>query len=71
MYIDHTPIIAARFRPDEKWGFECMCGNDTRLAPQEKSQSNVLVSGASQDVVKRIVRACTQKPETKFKMEAM
>lgn len=69
MYIDHTPIIACRFRPDMKWGFECTCGNDTRLAPQEKKSADLLISGADKNVIKRIVAAATETPERQFKME--
>lgn len=69
MYIDHLPIIACRLRPDMKWGFECRCGNDTRLAPQEKPQADMLVAGATPGVVERIVASATEKPELKFKME--
>lgn len=69
MYLDHVPIIAIRFRPDMKWGFECLCGNDTRLAPQEKEDADMLIAGSSPDLIKRIVDAATDKPEHKFKME--
>lgn len=68
MYIDHTPIIACRFRPDMKWGFECECGNDTRLAPEEAPQADMLVSGASEGVIKRIVKLATATPEKRFDM---
>lgn len=70
MYIDHTPIIAARFRPDMKWGFECICGNDTRLAPQERDQVDMLMAGSDPGIIERVVKTVTQKPETKFKMES-
>jgi hypothetical protein len=69
LYLDHTPIIAVRFRPDMKWGFECLCGNDTRLAPQEVDQADMLVAGSSKDVIQRIVDAATDKPEHNFRME--
>jgi hypothetical protein len=69
MYIDHTPIIACRLRPDLKWGFECVCGNDTRLAPEEKGQADMLISGAHPSVVKRIVKLATPTPEKNFRME--
>lgn len=31
----NTNITAARWRPDLKWGFECMCGNYDLLAKEE------------------------------------
>lgn len=70
MYLDHTPIIACRLRPDLKWGFECQCGNDTRLAPEEVPEAKMLVAGASQSIVDRIIKLATPTPETKFKMES-
>lgn len=69
MYIDHTPIIACRFRPDLKWGFECTCGNDTRLAPEEAPNAYSLIASADPGLVDRIVSAVTAKPEAKFKLE--
>lgn len=71
MYEDHIPIIACRLRPDMKWGFECTCGNDSRLAPQESKDIDMLVSGASQGVIDRILKTIKVKPETKFKMETI
>lgn len=29
-------ILAVRKRMDGNWGFQCMCGNDSRIAQQEK-----------------------------------
>lgn len=68
LYVDHTPIIACRMRPDAKWGFECICGNDSRLAPEEKDDIHLLVQGAGH-VIDRILKTINIKPETKFKME--
>ena len=69
-YIDHLPIIASRFRPDLRWGFECQCGNDSRLAKEEIPQVNVLVQNASKSVIDRIVQSAQYKPELKFKVES-
>lgn len=69
MYVDHLPIIACRLRPDQKWGFECICGNDTRLAPQELPQADMLIQGATEGVIDKVKRAVTDKPEKKFRME--
>lgn len=69
MYIDHTPIIACRLRPDLKWGFQCICGNDSRLAKEEIPQAEVLVSGSTESIVKRIIKAAKVSPEKKFRME--
>jgi len=29
-------VISARFRLDNNWGFECLCGQDSRMTDQEK-----------------------------------
>lgn len=68
-YLDHLPIIAARLRPDMKWGFECICGNDTRLAPEEKKDIEMLVAGSDEGVIPRIIEALTSKPELKFRLD--
>lgn len=68
MYVDHSPIIACRKRPDMKWGFECICGNDSRLAQEEKKDVGLLVQGA-EHVVARILKTIDVKPEKKFRME--
>lgn len=68
MYIDHVPIIAARLRGDLNWGFECQCGNDSRLAPQEKEQAMLLVSGVSKERVKAIADRLEQTPYERFSM---
>lgn len=35
-YIKEEGILSLRKRFDGHWGVECMCGNDSRLAPAEK-----------------------------------
>lgn len=67
-YKKHTPIISARFRPDLKWGFECECNNDSRVAPQEKDQVGILVRGGDH-AIDAIKKALKPKNELKFRME--
>jgi len=69
LYVDHTPIISCRFRPDLKWGFECMCGNDSRLAAEEAKDVKLLVAASGPGVIDRILKTIKVKPERKFKME--
>lgn len=69
LYTDHTPIVSCRFRPDLKWGFQCQCGNDSRLAKEEIPQVKTLVQAADDSVIKKIVKAARLKPENKFVME--
>jgi hypothetical protein len=69
-YKEHTPIISARYRPDMNWGFECVCGQDSRVAPQEKNQLNKLVKGGEHSL-EAIANSLTPKNELKFKMETL
>lgn len=39
-YHKENGILACRLRHDGKWGFQCMCGNDSRLAKAEKGIIN-------------------------------
>lgn len=67
-YKDHTPIISARFRPDLNWGFECTCGQDSRVAPQEKDNLETLVRGG-EHAIEAIAKALTPKNELKFRIQ--
>lgn len=69
MYIDHTPIIACRLRGDMRWGFECMCGNDSRLAREEKKDIDILVQGGAH-AIKHLADSLKINDEDKFIMEA-
>lgn len=68
-YKNHTPIISARFRPDMNWGFECTCGQDSRVAPQEKDQLVMLVKNGSAATIESIAKSLTPRNELKFKIE--
>lgn len=67
-FTNHEPIIAARYRPDMNWGFECMCGNDSRVAPQEKNALKVLVRGG-EHAIEKIAKSLKPKNENKFILE--
>lgn len=70
IYHQHMPIIACRLRPDFNWGFECgKCNNDSRLAPEEKNDINLLVSGASKETIKQMAKKLEMKPYSYFRME--
>jgi len=68
-YKEHTPIISARYRPDMKWGFECVCGQDSRVAPEEKDVLGRIVRGGEHSI-EQIAKSLTPHNELKFKMEA-
>lgn len=67
-YKEHAPIISARYRPDLNWGFECTCGQDSRVAPEEKDQLNKLVRGGEYSIA-QIAKSLTPHNELKFSME--
>lgn len=70
IYHQHTPIIATRLRPDLNWGFECSnCRNDSRLAPEEKSQMDLLVAGVTKETIKKMAKKLEAKPYSYFRME--
>ena len=68
LYQDHVPIISSRLRPDLKWGFECQCGNDSRVSPDEKNNLEFLVQGGAH-AIEKIAKSLKPKNERKFKME--
>lgn len=68
-YTEHTPIISARFRPDMNWGFECICGQDSRIAIEEKSVLKQIVKNADEVTIKQLADNLVPKSEHKFRME--
>jgi hypothetical protein len=68
VYKDQSPIIACRLRGDLKWGFECICGNDSRIAGSEKDNFAQLIKG-TKDKIKAIADALNIKDEDKFIMD--
>lgn len=69
IYKDQTPIIASRLRGDLKWGFECACGNDNRLAQIEKKDAELLVQNVTKSKFKQIIDTLKIKDTTQFRME--
>lgn len=68
-YKDHTPIISSRYRGDLQWGFECICGNDSRLCREELNQSEMLIKGSTPQTVKAVVDNIKLTPDDSFIME--
>lgn len=69
MYVDHTPIISCRLRGDMQWGFECICGNDSRLAREEREQAPMLLQHGSKDALDNLIASLKVKDKDKFVME--
>jgi hypothetical protein len=63
-----TPFMAARWRADENWGFQCSCGNDSRIAKKEEHFLSQLVQGTPMAIeeIKASLRISDNK---KFAME--
>lgn len=71
VYHQHTPIIASRFRGDGQWGFECQCGNDSRVAFSEKDQIEVLVQNMDKTRLKAMAKGLEKKAGSRFTMRAV
>lgn len=73
IYIDQVPIISSRLRPDLEWGFECVCGNDSRVALEERDNLPFLIQmpdeNRKQKVISDIVKSLTKKNHLRFRME--
>lgn len=65
-----TNFLAARFRKDGQWGFECICGNDTRLCKEEADDFERLVYGTPMSL-KKLKRALLKRTHETFRMEAV
>lgn len=69
-YEKHTPIISARFRADDTWGFECLCGQYNLLAPAEEKNINTLVKGGLH-AIDAIKESLKLPDDNKFRMESI
>lgn len=64
-----TPFTSFRYRPDEKYGWQCSCGNYDLLADQEKKHWKDLVTGDSLRL-EQIAKMLSE-PKLRFKMEKL
>lgn len=69
-WVKFVPIISGRYRLDMQWGWECTCGNDTRLSAQEKKTIKNPVSPDPKDIM-TVTKNLQIVPDTRFKMEAI
>ena len=65
-----TNILAARFRGDGQFGFECVCGNDNRLAASEKDSIKTLVQG-DKISIEKIISSLKIADNKQFAMEVI
>lgn len=47
-----TNLLAGRWRKDNQWGWECICGNDNRVSKQEEQFLTELVTQGSIEDIK-------------------
>lgn len=66
----NTNLLAGRWRKDLQWGWQCVCGNDNRLALAEKDEFENLVQGDPISV-ERIARSLQIADKKQFAMEQL
>lgn len=64
----NTNFIAYRWRGDFKWGFQCVCGNDSRLSTSESGDFDKLVRG-DKISLEKIAASLLIPDDKKFRME--
>lgn len=69
-WVKYVPIISGRFRLDMQWGWECLCGNDTRLSKQEAREIKNYVNPDPKDIA-TVTKNLEIVPDRQFKMEAI
>ena len=71
-WLDNNPdpqkvkIISGRFRFDDEWGWQCICGNDDLWTEQEKSHVENLTNPEPKEITDIMNDLKPQKP--KFRM---
>ena len=60
-----TNLLAGRWRKDERFGWECICGNDNRVSKQEEQFLSELVTQGSIEDIKKSLKIDDNK---QFKM---
>lgn len=66
---DNIYIISARYRGDMNLGWECMCGNDSRLAREEFKDIKELVVNSGQHAIEHITNSLKKTDKQKFKVQ--
>lgn len=55
-------LLAYRHRLDSNLGFQCLCGNDSRLSPQEKGNKGIEGNSATKSDIEAVLRKVKQSP---------
>lgn len=64
-----TNLLSARFRGDRKFGFECICGNDNRVASSESDKIDQLVTQGGELAKQKIKDSLKISDNKQFVME--
>lgn len=62
-------IISGRYRGDMNYGWECACGNDSRLAREEFKDIDSLVINGGKQAIAHITQSLKVEDDKKFRME--
>ena len=65
---DNIKIISGRYRADMQWGWECMCGNDSRISRQEFPDIERLVVNGGRQAIQKITNSLKITDNKKFKV---
>lgn len=65
---ENVAIISGRYRGDMQFGWECMCGNDSRVARDEFQDISKLVINGSKQAIEKITNSLKITDSKKFKM---
>jgi hypothetical protein len=64
-------IISGRYRGDMRFGWECICGQDSRVARQEADQIDRLVVNGGESAIQKIMSSLAVQDDKKFTMERL
>lgn len=68
---DKVCIISGRYRGDMHFGWECLCGNDSRVARLEVGDVDKLVINGGRSAIEKIVAGLKIADDKKFRMEQL
>lgn len=66
---DKIFIISGRYRPDMEFGWECVCGQYSLVAPQERHDIVSLAGNGGKSALQKIKSSLKRPSEEKFRME--
>lgn len=64
---DNIAIISGRYRADMDFGWECSCGNDSRIARSEIKDVQELVVNGGKSAIQKIIKGLAITDDKKFR----